>query len=235
MDKGKLYLIPVPISEGENNQFFPEANASIVEELELFFVENTRSARRAIRKLCPNKSIDTLTFVEIGKHANENEFNEFIQKLHSGTSAGILSEAGCPGVADPGANIVRLAHQAEIRVIPLIGPSSILLGLMASGLNGQKFSFQGYLPRESGELKQVLKQLDQRIQRFAEAQIFIETPYRNQKIFDTLLSQCSPSTKLCIAQDITGTNERIITKSITSWRKKPFSFEKLPTLFILGV
>lgn len=235
MSSGTLYMIPVPIAEGDNSHFFPAVNASIVEELELFFVENIRSARRAIRLLCPHKPIDPLTFIEIGKHADENIYHDAIKKMQQGISAGVLSEAGCPGVADPGAQITRLAHQSGIRVVPLIGPSSLLLALMASGLNGQRFAFVGYLPREMSELKQTIKQLEHRIHSFGEAQLFIETPYRNQRIAEALLAQCQSSTRLCIAQDITGSQERIVTKSIAAWRKSPFLFEKLPTLFILGV
>ncbi len=234
MAVGVLYMIPVPIAEGEAKAFFPEVNAAIVERLELFFVENVRSARRSIRALCPTKSIDPITFVEIGKHADDRALHEAFKRIREGASAGVLSEAGCPGVADPGAQVTRLAHEQGVRVVPLIGPSSLLMGLMASGLNGQRFAFVGYLPREGAELKQAIRQLEQRIAAHGEAQLFIETPYRNQRMAEALWAHCSPSVRLCIAQDITGEREQIITKSIAQWRKSPFNFEKLPTLFILG-
>ncbi|MBB6275464.1 SAM-dependent methyltransferase [Porphyromonas circumdentaria] len=234
MQAGVLYMIPVPIAEGENSSFFPVVNAPIVEGLELFFVENIRSARRAIRSLCPTKPIDPITFIEIGKHADEATWHEAFERIKAGVSAGVLSEAGCPGVADPGAQVARWAHQQGVRVVPLIGPSSLLMGLMASGLNGQRFAFVGYLPREGAELKQTIRQLEQRIASQGESQLFIETPYRNQRIAEALWSHCQASTRLCIAQDITGVHERIVTKTIAQWRKAPFVFEKLPTLFILG-
>ncbi len=235
MNKGVLYLIPVSISDGSNRTFFPEINIEIIKDLNLFFVENIRSARRAIKKLCPQKDISTISFIEIGKHSKLQELEAPIMKMEQGLDAGVISEAGCPGIADPGAYVVRIAHQKDIRVIPLIGPSSILLALMASGLNGQKFTFNGYLPRENTELKQKLKQLESQIKKEEEAQLFIETPYRNQKLFDTLLSLCPSHLRLCIAQDITGKAEHIKTCSIAEWKKKPFVFEKLPSLFILGI
>ena len=145
---GILYMLPVPIAEGSITDFFPKANAPIIEQLNLFFVENIRSARRAIRLFCPHKPIDPITFIEIGKHADEATLSEAFLLMEKGESAGVLSEAGCPGVADPGARVARLAHEHKIRVVPLIGPSSLLLALMASGLNGQCFAFSGYLPKE---------------------------------------------------------------------------------------
>lgn len=231
---GILYMLPVPIAEGSIAQIFPQANAPIIEQLTLFFVENIRSARRAIRLFCPSKPIDPITFVEIGKHADESILNEAFLRIKGGQSAGVLSEAGCPGVADPGARVTRLAHEHKIRVVPLIGPSSILLALMASGLNGQCFAFSGYLPKDITELKKGLAKLERRISEEGQSQLFIETPYRNEKMLESLLAYCHSNTRLCIAQDITGSEEHIETRTIAQWRKYPYSLAKVPTLFILG-
>lgn len=235
MPQGVLYMIPVPIAEGDLAKVLPSVNQSLIVPIELFFVENIRSARRALRKMVANKPIESITFVEIGKQAaQETQVDEALQRILSGENAGVLSEAGCPGIADPGAKIARLAHSKGIRVVPLVGPSSLFLALMASGLNGQHFAFCGYLPRERDELKHSLTTLERRIKQESQSQLFIETPYRNMRLVEQLLNLCNPHTRLCIAQDITGENEFIATQTIAQWRQSPPHLEKLPTLFILG-
>ncbi len=231
---GFLYMLPVPIAEGSLDHFVPSVNAPIIESLDLFFVENIRSARRAIRLFCPTKPIDPITFVEIGKHSDNAMISEAFTRMELGVSAGVLSEAGCPGIADPGALVARLAHERKIRVVPLIGPSSLLLALMASGLNGQCFAFSGYLPKDPSELRSALARLERRIVDEKQSQLFIETPYRNEKIVEQILSTCRPQTRLCIAQNITAEDEHIETRTIAQWRKSPLSLAKVPTLFILG-
>lgn len=231
-----LFLIPVEIAEAPWEMLFPEFSRQIVDSLQYFAVENVRSARRFIRRAVPNKPIDPLVFFEIGKHSPyEKDFSPVLKPLLQGHSMGLLSEAGCPAVADPGSKVVALAQNQNIRVVPLVGPSSLLLALMASGLNGQRFAFKGYLPSTSAEqLKQSVRAMEKAILSERESQIFIETPYRNNKLFDALLSLCSAATRLCVAQDITGTTETIITRTIQEWKKSKLELMRVPTIFILG-
>lgn len=231
---GKLFLFPVPIAEGKLCGVLPSLNAELLAGLTLFFVEKTRTARRFIRILCPEKDIAPIRFIEIGKRCDPSEIESGLKAVAQGASAGILSEAGCPGVADPGAEVVRKAHRLGIEVIPLIGPSSLLLALMASGQNGQQFAFKGYLPRRDDELRSELKRLGERIARTGEAQLFIETPYRTQKLFETILTHCAKAFLLTVASNITGEGGFVHSYSIEDWRKHRATLPEVPTVFILG-
>ncbi len=231
---GTLYLIPVTLGDTPINQVIPDFNREIINTIDVYIVENIKIARRFLKKSAIKKPIDELIFFEINKHANQFDFPNFLNPLFEGRNIGILSDAGCPGVADPGADIVALAHQKNINVIPLIGPSSILLALMASGFNGQSFCFNGYLPKELKERKKKLKELEKRAIKLQQTQLFIETPYRNNNMLSTILENCFPTTLLCVAVDITLKSERISTKTIAEWKKIKLNLHKRPCLFLIG-
>lgn len=234
MPKGKLYLCPITISERSSKCSVPAHNAMVMEGLELFFVEKTRTARRALRQICQEKDLAATQFVEIGKYFDSQEVEEALKQVEAGSDAGIMSEAGCPSIADPGRNVVLLAQRRDIAVVPLIGPSSILLALMASGQNGQQFAFVGYLPRDAEALQRKVKELVKRAAQTGEAQIFIETPYRNQRLFEILLTAAPTEALLTVAVDITSESESILTRPIARWRKEKVALEEKPTIFILG-
>lgn len=228
-----LYMIPVPIGEGDLNLTLPAANREVIKNIRHFIVENVRTARRFLKKLDPATDISSLVFYELNGHTPENEISGYLQPLREGEAIGVMSEAGCPGVADPGASVVRIAQQEGFRVIPLVGPSSILLSLMASGLNGQKFSFQGYLPVDEKQRAATIKKLESESRRFDMTQIFIETPYRNMKMMESLLNNLNGDTLLCVASDITSvTNEKIVTKEVRKWKNEKVIPEKVPTIFL---
>lgn len=228
-----LYMIPVPISEGDTNEVLPEGTKSIVRGISHFIVENVRTARRFLKKIDSGIDISQLTFYELNGHTPENEISTYLSALRNGEPTGVMSEAGCPGVADPGAVVVRIAQSEGLKVIPLVGPSSILLSLMASGLNGQCFSFHGYLPVESKERDKAIKELEQQSRRDGVTQIFIETPYRNNKMMESLLKNLGGETLLCVAADVTNRKgEKIITKPIKRWKTENFILEKVPTIFL---
>lgn len=234
MTKGKLYIIPVPISEDTFSRVIPAFNNSVVNELRVFVVEKLKTARQFLRKMNPVFPIDDSVFFEQDKHAAYNFHPDVIRLLNEGTDVGLLSESGYPGIADPGTKIVALAHENGCVVIPLIGPSSILLALAASGMNGQGFTFHGYLPKGGTERQQKIKDLVSQVQRLGYAQLFIETPYRNDGMLEDLLKHVPADLKLTIAYDITGSQEKIQTKKMQAWKKDPFSFDKLPCVFVLG-
>jgi len=201
--------------------------------LDTFVVERARTARRFISLTKPPYAISDLNILELDKES-EQISQELLSVLKSGKSFGLISESGMPAVADPGSNIVALAHDHGYNIKPLVGPSSIFLALSASGLNGQNFSFRGYLPIKENELAQSLKALDKQVLHKKETQIFIETPYRNNRMFQSILKHLSPQVKLCVAIDITGPNEKILTKTIKEWKMIKFQFEKIPTIFLVG-
>jgi len=231
--EAQLYLLPVPLSETDI-QTIPQYNREIIGQIKFFIVERTRTARRFIRKLAPEVVIDDLTFFELNKRTTSDELAQMLAPIRQGHSVGLMSEAGCPGVADPGAIIVAMAHEASVIVNPLVGPSSILLALMGSGMNGQSFSFHGYLPAKKEQLAPVLRKLEQVSQQTHAAQIFIETPYRNQQIITQSILSLSANTKLTIAADLTTPNQYIVTKSIGQWKKSPPSdLHKRPVVFVL--
>lgn len=230
----QLYLIPNLLGEMPWQQVLPATVPEVIARLSFFYVEDLRNARRFLKKCVPSIDIDTLRFYELTKETGEREAAGYLEPLLAGHDGGVISEAGCPGVADPGALMVRLAHNAGIRVVPLVGPSSILLALMASGFNGQQFTFHGYLPVKAAERIRKFQQLERTAHSSGETQIFMETPYRNNALLSDLLRHCQPSTLLCIAANITTEQELIRTQSIAGWRKNPPDLNKLPTIFLLG-
>lgn len=231
--KTALYMIPVPISEGALQDMLPMGNLDVIKGISHFIVENVRTARRFLKKADPGIDINALTFYELNGHTHANEISGYLSALREGKPMGVMSEAGCPGVADPGAAVVRIAQQEGFRVIPLVGPSSILLALMASGLNGQKFAFQGYLPVETGERDKAIRDLETQSRRLDMTQIFIETPYRNAKMMESLLKNLNGETLLCVASDISNLdNEKIITRPVKRWKTEGYNLEKVPTIFL---
>lgn len=232
--KGTLYLIPTTLGESAYDQVIPSFNNTILQEIDVFIVENIKTARRFIKKTAPDKIIDDLVFHEINKRTNLDMLPTFLKPIDEGKNIGVISDAGCPGVADPGADVVALAHQKNIKVVPLVGPSSILLSLMASGFNGQSFCFNGYLPKEQKDRVRKLKDLERMAIAQKQTQLFIETPYRNQHVLTDLLSTCNPNTKLCVAVDITMVSEQITTKTIAEWKNTTIDLNKRPCIFLLG-
>ncbi len=230
---GTLYLIPCPIAEGPVWDVLPAANRAVMEGLDYFIVENVRSARRFLS--AAGIKPQALEFAELNEHTSPEEVAQLIEPLMRGRSAGVISEAGVPGVADPGAEVVALCHAREIKVVPLVGPSSILMALMASGLSGQSFAFNGYLPIKQPERMAAIRAIERRAVTDGQSQIFIETPYRNGKLFDDLLATCRPATRMTLAVDITGVNEFIRTLTIARWRtaQRP-PLDKQPAIFIIG-
>jgi 16S rRNA (cytidine1402-2'-O)-methyltransferase len=229
--KGIVYLIPIPIAEGALQTLSPEI-AQHTLEIKHYFVENIRTARRFLKALHPSIVIDELQFSEIDKH--EGPDTGLLRKwLKEGHQVGIMSESGCPGIADPGADMAAVAHTMGAQVIPLTGPSSLLLALMASGLNGQSFCFSGYLPVKEPERSKKIKLLEQTSKKERQTQLFIETPYRNNPLLEDLLKNCEAGTKLCIAQNITAPNAYIKTQTITDWKKNKPTLEKLPAIFLI--
>lgn len=233
-NKGTLYLIPTTLGESAYDQVIPSLNNKIVQEIDVFIVENIKTARRFIKRSAPEKVIDDLIFHEINKRTNLDMLPTFLKPIDEGKNIGVISDAGCPGVADPGADVVALAHQNNIKVVPLVGPSSILLSLMASGFNGQSFCFNGYLPKEQKDRVRKLKDLERMAVAQKQTQLFIETPYRNHHVMEDLLANCNPNTKLCVAVDITMASEQIITKTITEWKNTKIDLNKRPCVFLLG-
>lgn len=234
LNKGKLYLIPTVIGDGTHKQTLTSPIIKAVQKINIFIVENIRTTRRYIRSLDKKKDIDNITFYCFGKHNNIDLEKDILPHIIQGQDVGVISESGLPCIADPGSKIIAYAHDFDINVIPLVGPSSILLALMASGLNGQNFTFNGYLPIDKSERKKSIRRLEERIFRKDQTQIFIETPYRNNQLFEALINTCSKHTKICIATDITTINENIKTKTTLEWKNIKVIIPKKPTIFILG-
>ncbi|SHI67489.1 16S rRNA (cytidine1402-2'-O)-methyltransferase [Tangfeifania diversioriginum] len=230
----KLYLIPNLLSEGDWQNVLPAHVLPVLTQTRYFIVENIRTARRFMKRVNQAIEIDDLTFFELNKHTPSNEIPSFLNPLEKGEDIAVISEAGCPGVADPGAEIVKLAHHKRMEVVPLTGPSSIILSLMASGLNGQNFAFNGYLPVKSAERAKAVKVLEKKAKIEQQTQIFIETPYRNNQLISDLLKMCSSATLLCIAANLTGENEFIATRPIGEWKKGVPDLNKQPAIFLIG-
>jgi len=228
-----LYLIPVPLGDTNYARALPDYNCDVIRSLKYFIVENKRSARRFLKKAIPSIVIDELIFNELNEHTSPKEMAGLLSPMAAGDSIGMMSEAGCPAVADPGADIVAIAQQKGYRVTPLVGPSSILLALMASGFNGQRFAFHGYLPVEAPKRLERIKALETRMMAEDETQIFMETPYRNNKLLEDLIRICKPSTRLCIASDITSNNEKIQTRSVKEWQRNIPDLHKKPAIFLI--
>lgn len=229
-----VFLIPNFLGESSVGMILPNQVIETVRLLNHFIVENEKSARKFIKRIAPEKSQQELVFFTINKHTEPSELPSFLEPCLSGFSMGIISEAGCPGIADPGAEIVKIAHRKQIKVVPLVGPSSILLAMMASGLNGQSFAFNGYLPIDKLNRKKMLKSLEKKAIESNQTQIFIETPYRNDKMFADLIETLNSTTMLCIACDISLETEEIKTQTIAQWKKEKVSFQKRPAIFIIG-
>ncbi len=228
-----LFLIPVPLGDTPIRQVLPDYNREVILQIKHFIVENVRSARRFLKKVEPTIDIDALTFYELNKHTAPEVVAGYLAPLEQGHPVGVISEAGCPAVADPGADVVAIAQRKAYPVVPLVGPSSILLSIMASGFNGQSFAFHGYLPIDGAERTSTLKKLEGRIYAENQTQLFIETPYRNQKLVEELIRLCRPSTKLCIASNITCEDAYIRTRPIKEWAGKIPDLNKKPTIFLL--
>ncbi len=228
---GKLYLLPVPISDDGVNHFIPEYNLTIIRGLTDFIAEDAKTARKFLKWFSYPK-IEAAEIVLLNEHTKTNNMLELIQPLMEGKNVGLMSDAGCPGIADPGAEVVKLAHQKNIEVIPLVGPSSIVLSIMASGFNGQNFAFVGYLPIDKPLRLKRIKELELLAVKQQQAQFFIETPYRNEQLFEALLSSLSPETRIFIGKDITGADQFLQSKTVFEWAKsaKP-NINKVPVVF----
>ncbi len=232
---GTLYLIPTILAEGTADQVISQQVKDTVRHLTYFIVENLRTARRYVKSICPELVIEELKFVQVDKDATPAQVQASLTPLlEQGIDAGIISEAGCPGIADPGAEVVKYAHQKSIKVIPFAGPSAIFLSLMGSGFNGQRFAFHGYLPIDRGPRLQALRQLEKEMQQRDQTQIFMETPYRNNKLLEDLVQTLSGSTRLCIAANITSPEHELIqTKTIADWKNQLPDIHKQPAVFLI--
>jgi 16S rRNA (cytidine1402-2'-O)-methyltransferase len=235
VEKGKLYLIPNTLGDIELNRILPAYNLKVIENIRHFIVEDLKNARRFLSKAAWRGRIEELHFYLLNEHSRLADIQQHLEVAIKGEDIGLLSDAGTPCVADPGADIVEMAHKRGIQVIPLIGPSSILLSLMASGFNGQNFAFLGYLPRERGQREKSIKQLESKIFKENQTQIFIEAPYRNNQMMESLIKSCSNGTKICVARDITLEEELIISKSVQEWKKEKTlpELHKRNTIFLL--
>lgn len=231
--KYPIYLIPTQIAPGDVSETLPPYNTQIINQIKHFIVENERTARRQLIVMGIETAIDELRFYTLNKHTSIEEMTSFLNKINEGP-IGLLSEAGLPAIADPGSEIVKLAHQKGIRVIPLVGPSSLFLALMASGMNGQQFCFHGYLPVKKPDLAKTLKELERKANLQNETQIFIEAPYRNNQLLQQLVSICLPTTRICIAANIASADEMIQTKTAAQWSKSMPNLHKQPVVFLMG-
>ena len=234
MALGTLYMVPVTLGDDNLSYVIPADVIKAVQNLEYFVVENEKSARRFLGSVKTNKPVRELNFQLLNEHSAEKDLPALIAPLLAGHDVGMLSEAGCPGIADPGATLAALAHRKGIKVAPLVGPSSILLSLMASGFNGQQFTFLGYLPSDKAARINKLKDIEKQSQRLNETQIFIETPYRNQHMLEDILASCGANTKLCIARNVSLETEFVVSKTIAEWEKSELpDLHKQPTVFLL--
>ena len=235
MSNGKLYLIPCTLGETATDHVLPAGNKEIIFNLRIFFIEEIRSARRFLKKIGYPTPFEEVQFIELNEHSKlpfEARY-ELLEPLRKGVSAGILSEAGCPGVADPGSDLVSTAHECGLGVVPLVGPSSLLLALMASGMNGQSFVFHGYLPKDQGDRRRKLQEIERDSLKKNQTQIFIETPYRNQHLVDDLLSCCNDETRVCIASNLTTADEHVFTKTVSAWKEQKPKVGKVPTVYLI--
>jgi 16S rRNA (cytidine1402-2'-O)-methyltransferase len=232
MAAGKIFLIPVTLGDEDYRKVIPDKVLAVTRSLRLFAVEDLRSSRRYLRLIDKDFPIDETIFHELNEHTNESEIGQYLEPVMKGSDMGIMSEAGLPGIADPGAKLISIAHLKKIRVIPLAGPSSILLAIISSGLNGQNFTFNGYLPVKPADRASRLRELEKK-SRDGYAQVFMETPYRNQRMMDSILSECSNETLLCIAMNITLPDENIRTMTISEWKKNQPSLNDRLVVFII--
>ncbi|MDN5201550.1 SAM-dependent methyltransferase [Fulvivirgaceae bacterium BMA10] len=233
--KGKLFLLPTVISEGTIDKALSPEVRAMAKQIDHYLVENIRTARRFLSALKIDKPIEEICFEILDKSSNVNDIFNKLQPILEGKNMAVLSEAGCPGIADPGSLAVEMAHELQIDVVPVVGPSSIFLALMASGFNGQCFKFNGYIPIDKKERVQAIRRLEKESQQQDITQIFMETPYRNNKLFETLLKNCRSDTKICIAKDITGKTEFIKTMNVAKWKSNVPDLHKTPAIFLLYV
>ena len=229
----KLYLFPVPMGDTPVADVLPHHNIELIKTVTHFVVENIRSARRFLKACDRSIDIDSLHFTELNEHTAATAVSAMLQPMRDGFDIGVISEAGCPAVADPGADLVAVAQREGFEVEPLVGPSSIIMSLMASGFNGQSFAFCGYLPIDDAKRSNVLKDMERRIRRERQTQIFIETPYRNNRLIDDLCRRLPGDLLLCVASDISGPHQSIITRSLSEWKSLGYHYEKIPTIFLL--
>ncbi len=230
---GTLYLIPTTLGDTEPLNVLPLTVKKMIEQIDVYIVENEKTARRFIKKISSGKQQSSLTLLPLNKFTDPSELPSYLDACKKGINVGVISDAGCPGVADPGADIVKIAHENNIKVVPLVGPSSILLAIMGSGMNGQSFAFNGYLPIDKGDRKQEIKRLERLSFEQNQSQLFIETPYRNNKMLEDLCSILNGNTDICVACDITLPTEYIKTMSANAWKKIKVDLHKRPTLFII--
>lgn len=228
-----LYLFPVTLGDTPPDTVLPARNMALIRHIRHFIVEDVRTARRFLKKADREIDIDSLTFYPLNKHTSPEAISDYLKPLEQGMSMGVMSEAGCPAVADPGADVVAIAQRKGLKVVPLVGPSSIILSVMGSGFNGQSFAFHGYLPIEADARTKALKQLEQRVYAESQTQLFIETPYRNHKMLEDILRVCRPQTKLCIAANLTCEGEFIRTRSVKDWKGRLPDLSKIPCIFLL--
>jgi len=231
---GTLYLIPVPLAENASAKSFTPYLVDTINSISEYIVENSKTARRFLKEAGLQIPQNELLIHDYGKHKRDGGLQEFFQGLLNGKDVGLMSEAGCPGIADPGADIVAYAHQKGIKVVPLVGPSSILLALMASGFNGQSFTFHGYLPIDKVQRANRLKELENLSSRYQQTQLFIETPFRNNQMLEEIIRSCQQQTKLCIACNLTAEDEMVVTKTIAEWKKQVPDLHKKPVIFLLS-
>jgi len=230
---GKLYLLPVPLAENTAIAVLPATHTELINHIRHYVVENEKTARKWLKEMGLKTPQSELEILVYGKHSEKQNLAPYFKAIKDGNDVALMSEAGCPGIADPGAELVAEAHRLGVEVVPLTGPSSILLSLMASGFNGQSFAFHGYLPIDKGARSKRLKELESMAERFSQSQIFIETPFRNNQLLDDILNSAHPQTQLCIACDITAESEFIQTKTLANWKKEKPDLHKRPAIFIL--
>lgn len=231
---GKIYMIPTTLGGEQINDVIPESVQQLIVGLRHFIVEDIKSARRYLRRVDRDFPIDDSTFFELNKRTDVKDLSRFVKPATEGHSIGVISEAGCPGVADPGAEIAAIAHEKGIRVAPLVGPSSILLALMGSGFSGQEFTFHGYLPKDRKDRVKRLKDFEADTRRSGHTHLFMDTPFRNMNVLDDLLNELADTTQLCIASNITLPDESVWTMSVEKWREKAYDLSKKPTMFLIG-
>jgi 16S rRNA (cytidine1402-2'-O)-methyltransferase len=233
MPIGTLYLIPVPLADAAAAKSFTPYLVQTINSITEYIVENEKTARKFLKEAGLQTPQSQLIIHDYGKHARNADISTFFTGLMAGRDAGLMSEAGCPGVADPGADVVAEAHRRGIKVVPLVGPSSILLAIMASGFNGQSFTFHGYLPIDKADRSRRIKELEGFTERLKQTQLFIETPFRNNALLEEILKTCKPNTRLCIACNLTGEDELVKTQTIAAWKMAPPDLHKKPTIFLL--
>ncbi len=231
MKKGKLYLLPVGLSDAPLNKVLPAFNCEVVKDLKYFIAEDAKSARRFLKQ-CGYADISSAEIEILNEHTQTNNYRKFLEAAEHGYSIGLMSDAGCPGIADPGSEVVKAAHEAGVEVVPLIGPSSIVLTIMASGFNGQNFAFNGYLPIDKSLRHKKIKELESLAIKYKQAQYFIETPYRNLQLLQDLLAVLQPSTRLCLGINLTEAGQKILVKTVQEWRReKELPIHKVPVVF----